>query len=204
MYSRYIIMALLLLLLLLSLLLHSTIDRGITIFFYMTARWYTVQNLNRKLFRFGVVVKKLMIHVLEDHEKEIEPFIKEALKKCSFLGGWYILRTWHKTKFVEMNSNSVGGFSLHRQSDLLNRQHYTYEQWNNRLFDEAPTTRRTWGQIFRCTARYIQRHAITLNQLSMVIVSFKTSVDGDKKEISKEIGFHVFNLKKCREELQIL
>ena len=132
MYSRYIIMALLLLLLLLSLLLHSTIDRGITIFFYMTARWYTVQNLNRKLFRFGVVVKKLMIHVLEDHEKEIEPFIKEALKKCSFLGGWYILRTWHKTKFVEMNSNSVGGFSLHRQSDLLNRQHHTYKQWSNR------------------------------------------------------------------------
>ena len=51
----------------------------------------------------------------------------------------------------------------------------------------------------------MQWHAITLlNQLSMVFVSFKTSVDGDKKEISKEIGFHVFNLKKCREELQIL
>ena len=73
-----------------------------------------------------------MIQVLEDHEKEIKQFIKEALKKFPFLGGWNILKTWHKTKFMEMNSNSVGGFSLHRQSDLLNRQHHTYKQWSNR------------------------------------------------------------------------
>ena len=35
---------------------------------------------------FGVVFKKLMIHVLENHEKENEQFIKEALKKFPFPG----------------------------------------------------------------------------------------------------------------------
>ena len=111
-----------------------------------------------------------------------------------------ILKTCRKNNFVEKNSSSVGGFSLYRQSDLLNRQHYTYKQWKNRLSYEAPRTPRTWGPIFRWTARYMQWHAITLlNQLSMVFVSFKTSVDGDKKEISKEIGFQIFNLKKRSE-----
>ena len=60
----------------------------------MTARWYTVQRLNLEwgqismlyIKGFGVVFKKLMIHVLENHEKENEQFIKEALKKFPFPG----------------------------------------------------------------------------------------------------------------------
>lgn len=67
---------------------------------------------------FGVVDEKLAIHVLEDHEKEAEPLIKEALKKHSFPAGWYI-KTFRKTDHVEIYSNGVGGYSLYRHCDLL-------------------------------------------------------------------------------------
>ena len=46
---------------------------------------------------YGVIDKN--IHVLEDHEKEGKETYK-ALKKCPFVGGWYI-KSWR-----EINQNN--------------------------------------------------------------------------------------------------
>ena len=52
---------------------------------------------------FGVCGKELIIHVLEDHEEEIEPRIKDALGKHPFDGKWRT-EIFYKTDY---RSNSI-------------------------------------------------------------------------------------------------
>ena len=59
--------------------------------------------------------KELTIHVLEDHEEEIEPYITKALEEHSFDGEWRI-EISHKTDSIKLYS---GGHSLYRKFSRL-------------------------------------------------------------------------------------
>ena len=67
---------------------------------------------------FGVCDKELIIHVLEDHEEEIEPCIKDALGKHPFDGKWRT-EIFYKADDIELYSDSAGGYSLYRKINGL-------------------------------------------------------------------------------------
>ena len=67
---------------------------------------------------FGVLGKRLTIHVLEDHEEEIEPCITEALEKHPFDGEWRT-EIFHNTDSIKLYSDSAGGHSLYRKFSRL-------------------------------------------------------------------------------------
>ena len=141
---------------------------------------------------FGVVDEKLAIHVLEDHEKEAEPLIKEALKKHSFPAGWYI-KTFRKTDHVEIYSNGVGGYSLYRHCDLLLNnanidgtigcfiQFQESQEHGDQSLDDK-------------TYAVTCHHVVKPGRENDNLVSFKTTVDGEsEEEFSKKIGLYMFD-----------
>ena len=62
--------------------------------------------------------KELIIHVLEDHEEEIEPCITKALKKHPFDGEWRT-EIFYESDYIELYSDSAGGHSLYRKFSCL-------------------------------------------------------------------------------------
>ena len=59
--------------------------------------------------------KELTIHVLEDHEEKIEPYITKALEEH---GEWRT-KIFHKTNRIVLYSDSAGGHSLYRKFSCL-------------------------------------------------------------------------------------
>ena len=62
--------------------------------------------------------KELTIHVLEDHEEEIEPYITKALEEHPFDGEWRT-EIFHKINRIVLYSDSAGGHSLYRKFSCL-------------------------------------------------------------------------------------
>ena len=141
---------------------------------------------------YGVIDKKLVIHVLEDHKKEAEQLVKEALKKSPFPGGWYI-KPWREINQMNFPTksvgDSVGGYSLYRhRASLFNDLtdiHGTIGCFIQFKEPQEHGDRYLDGQIYAVTCQHVAKPNEHNN-----LASFKTSNDVELKEFSKEIEFH--------------
>ena len=124
-----------------------------------------------------------MIHVLEGHEETAKKCIEETLKTFpQFLPDKWYIKTWNETNCLKMHSKSpeaVGGFDVHCQYPFGDK----YIQGDGTigcLFQSND------GKIYAATCY----HVVAKPDGCTSSVSFETTVDGVKKEFSKEIGLH--------------